>query len=911
MWPLAARLPNPPPLLVGRDGDVERLVEALGHGRLAVVYGPGGVGATALVLHAVHRVLGREVARCGYLELGDEDPAAAVIRHLAPGTPHGPAGSAGLAHDERALQLAEHHDLWVVLDGATDAHWRLATLASRYARTSRWVVISTKLPRDVILEYAQPIARLPDTALEALANRWHPALDPDERAFAVTASRGSPRRLRRMLADRMQSKPYMFAAGDDDLVGERVLGFCSATEYAMPIAMIIELTEATMLQLEDLDDRGLVKLHGSVVTLGDVRNIRELDPARARVLAERLASETDLLAVAEAIRLALVARDPGLALTMLDRDGSRLVASGFASRLARTLSASRDPALARWRLRAAVEIGDGAVLPELVADSLRTKNPGDRLLWAEAQMRTNNIEAALAIAATIDDPAARLLLARGYGTRGEIETARAELAAIKQWPDVPELVAVRALALEARLEALAGAAGPARAAAEELHARVGELSDVTRCEVLQSIASTHHDLGDLDTTERTLDELELAMHGAELERFIGRRALLVRAAAWIDRGRLADAELTLSELEHAASFATLHQPFIALLHAQLAIARGDTEAAHHALALVREVEVGTGYLGAWAAALGAQLALLAPASALTRLPPAGNGLWPTVARLHHARVALREGRELGDLTLDLELAAAGVFEASFAAQALGWERALLAGDAVRAHELALVAATRCAEAGFGVAEAIAVSAALDAAMIARVPPGYLVDRLRTLGDRLGSRRFCDDAELASVLLGDRAPEKLERFAATTGPASRRARHALGQARAADPIDRAVCEALGVRPATIVLGATADVPGWGVDRTRRRAWLPDGTVRELGDKPQLWKLLETLVGSPHLATKEVLVESAWGTPYHPLRHDKLLHNAIHKLRKLLDGAGRIETTSEGYKLGDSEPLRVVD
>jgi DNA-binding response OmpR family regulator len=92
------------------------------------------------------------------------------------------------------------------------------------------------------------------------------------------------------------------------------------------------------------------------------------------------------------------------------------------------------------------------------------------------------------------------------------------------------------------------------------------------------------------------------------------------------------------------------------------------------------------------------------------------------------------------------------------------------------------------------------------------------------------------------------------------------------------------------------------------------WRADGSLIQLADKPQLWRLLDALVSAPQGISKEQLVVGVWDVEYHPLRHDKLLHNAIHKLRKLIEDdpavPRRIPTTNAGYRLGDDAPLRII-
>ena len=901
--PLALRLPNRPPLLVGRAPEVERMAAAIRRSPLTIVYGPRGLGATAVVLDVLHREFADHVDQIRYLEPG-ADVKADVVRALGGAT----------ASAEAALDLAEAAGAWLVLDGVRDPGWRLAALVARYARASKWIAISTELPSDAVLEHAIPISALDPMALAELAASWQPGLGPGDVEVAVTAARGSPRRLRRILADRIGSANAHAPRGS---IAERVLAVLAVTELPLPRELVLDVVRGvTDADLEELDERGLVVASDAGLAIpAQIKPAAPVEPSDMSIgveLAERLGRSLDPVAIAEAIRLALSANALALAHALLERDGARLIAEGHAPRFAHVLLATHDPALTSWRLRVGVEIGDGAVLADLADDSAHSPSRTDRLLWAEALMRANKIDAALEVVSTIEDPAARLLAARGFGTRGELAAARGELERLAGMADVPRVIAVRAATLAARLEALAGRAPAARAKVAELRPQLGGLPPTAVAEVIQSIASTYHDVGDLDAAEAALDELERRLDFDELARFVGRRARLVRASVWLDRGRLDDAAHAFDEIERASSFASLHRPFLVVLRAQLALARDDLHAAARGLGEVRDLDVGTGYLGAWATSLAARLALIEPALAPMRPAPAGTGLWPMVARLDDARSALRAGRSGSPRELATD---ADSFELYFATRALEWERALVGGEAAAALALATDTAARCAHAGFGIHEADALAGAIDAAIVAGdiAARDAALDRLDALAARLGLPRQAAEIELVRELLGARRPVQLERIAMTSGPRSRRARFALGDTAIADQIDRAVCIALDVVPAAVVAGLTASWPGWGVDRTSKCVWLPDGRIVELADKPQMWKLLDTLVTTPTFAAKETLVESAWGIAYHPLRHDKLLHNAIHKLRKLIEEPGaprRIATVLDGYRLGESEPLRLI-
>ncbi len=438
-------------------------------------------------------------------------------------------------------------------------------------------------------------------------------------------------------------------------------------------------------------------------------------------------------------------------------------------------------------------------------------------------------------------------------------------------------------------------------------------------DILQSLASTFHDLGDLTATDAMLDRLDRIVDDDALGRFVARRSLLLRSIVLVERGELEAASTRLAALDRATGFASLHRPFLAMISAQLGLARGELRQAAFALASIDDGQVGSPYIGAWASALSARISIVDPEAIARRRVPTGTGLWPACARLHHARFALRHGHEGPPIGDDVALVGDdAAVELWFAARAHTWESALLAGHGGSALAVALDTAKRCADLGFTTLEAESLSGAIDAALVARDPASVelAIGRLEAAGATLQSPRYAAEIAFARELPGFIAPERLELLAA--GPMSactRRARWLLGDSQAGDRIDSAVLTALRVTRATSVMTSPTWTPGWGVDRRRRCAWRPDGTIVQLSDKPQLWRLLESLVASPSGITKEALVVGAWGVAYHPLRHDKLLHNSIHKLRKLIEDVPgdprRIPTTPDGYRIGDDIPVRVVE
>ncbi len=122
---------------------------------------------------------------------------------------------------------------------------------------------------------------------------------------------------------------------------------------------------------------------------------------------------------------------------------------------------------------------------------------------------------------------------------------------------------------------------------------------------------------------------------------------------------------------------------------------------------------------------------------------------------------------------------------------------------------------------------------------------------------------------------------------------------------------------GAPLATIITRGTTATRWLGVDGESKTVWLDTGVVVALADKPVLWKLV-TAIACAHAsmvrgASKEVLVETVWHNAYHPLRHDKRLQNAVHKLRQLFgetDAHRWLETRADGYAVAEIVTIRVA-
>jgi len=140
--PLRYRLPNAPALFVGREAETGQLAEAIGRAPVAVVWGLGGLGKTALVSRTLTRHFAREAERTVFLRLAAHDSGdqlrLELVRALVSACRVERVDWERLLADHEllvgvAIDLAEGAGLWVVLDdvqlAAGPSRARLADLA--------------------------------------------------------------------------------------------------------------------------------------------------------------------------------------------------------------------------------------------------------------------------------------------------------------------------------------------------------------------------------------------------------------------------------------------------------------------------------------------------------------------------------------------------------------------------------------------------------------------------------------------------------------------------------------------------------------------------------------------------------------------------------------------------------------
>lgn len=185
--PGAARLPEPRTPLVGREVDVDRVVEAVERGRLVTVTGPGGVGKTRVAIEAARRLAGRYGDGAAFVPLAGvgraTDVAGAVSETLALTGATGESTQAalrvGLRHRQTLLVFDNFEQLLEALDdllGLLDAcpGVRLLVTSRTVLRCDAEVVVDLEPlgvppvpPPGVTSDALDALARTPAVALFA------------------------------------------------------------------------------------------------------------------------------------------------------------------------------------------------------------------------------------------------------------------------------------------------------------------------------------------------------------------------------------------------------------------------------------------------------------------------------------------------------------------------------------------------------------------------------------------------------------------------------------------------------------------------------------------------------------------------------------------------------------------------
>jgi hypothetical protein len=924
--PLAYRLPNPPALFVGRRREAAELAALIKRAPVTVVYGIGGVGKTSLVLATMRRRYAAQVERTVMLGLR---PSAApgevqldLLRALA-GRPLD--GVATRVHDAdayaaRAIDLAEHAGRWVVLDDLHHGDPRfvgeLLARVARFARRSRWIATSRLRPETPeLVHQTLALGAMPERELDELARRARPGLTRDDCARTVRASSGSPWQLLRSLGAGDARDP-LSEVGDERALIEKL----SLLEVAVPVEALAPLG-ADAARIDRLARAGLVEHAPNGVRLHDVaRSLvdgRGDEPARTEV-GRALAAAADPAAALEGARLLVAAGDPGAAELLCAR-AAELIEAGLAPRLWRLIGDSTDLALRTVQLRCAGELGYPDVVARMPRPALDDGHAA--LLWGRAQFAIGRSREAAEIAeALVAHPSldlafeAGMLLSRCHGALGRPRDADAVLDALT--PPSPALAVLRD-ANRARWLLHTDAAA-AWALAERVQAALPGLPEGLRREVAERLGGVCVFLGRYRAATEVLPELR----EDHADVFLSREVMLWRLAVATIGGRLDESAALVRRVRAMPASTAQQRQYVDLFDNARRITMGELAGLAQALAtlLATTAAAGNAQVYHFAAVYRERLAVVRGEPAPPRAWAAGvpEPVGPEAGHLAVCRMqhALRWGHELAVPELDSELISVQVAHAIACGEA-----ALLAGepDAALAQVSRALALAR--EHGQVVLEADAAVCRCEiAAAFDRPELGDVARELAAIAEALGSPRYAAEAQFfrafAAGAFDAAALETCAVLIDVAPGAARRARRLLGGQPELDAVDTVICARIEQRGRARVEPSSAGAwqAGWGLDATRRSAWLPGRWV-DLAAVPLSQRILEVLADAGGAVTKDALLRLAWGDAgYRPERHDKRIQVAVHRLRKQVEddpaAPRRVVTTADGYALAGAFRRRVA-
>jgi hypothetical protein len=849
--PLRLRPPNPPEPFVGRAVERARLHKTLQRGPVGLVWGFSGVGKSSLVRAVV----------------ADDDAATTGVgRWLVVDAGAGRCPVVLLLHT-----LAQIPGVRLDIDAATlpDA----GAPADGNADDGLADVAVTALEEHGLRVFIDDVVRVADAprlvALVALARRFA------RQARVVVVCREDPRDPA-LLAHTVAVGPLP----DDDVVAllQDAQPTLSPPE-ARALARRARGSPWRALQLTLGDDDGGDDDHGPE------RSLLSLSPAAQGLL-------RTLALVPAAIPRTTLAR------------ATRLPAADVLDSLARRgwLEVHADAV----RLHSAARPVVTAVVH---ADADERRLRGHRLLTALVDADDPDVDLALAAVALIDDAGDSDALLRLLDRHGD--ALRHAGHAPLLWNTVRRLAGpTPSAAIAAWAAALAADVG------DDAIAALGGAPNARR-PVLLDWQRTAIDARALHDRDRTRDALTLLRAQPPTTATVeDADALLVRGDLAVVVADLDDAEDAFARAAQAPSARARLHARVGLLEVQLA--RGDLQTLPDALGStlleLRQRADDDDLVGRCTAVAHALQSLHArPGDDGRRPPPRCSAASSTNALLAGAQGALSRGdaREALDAALKArgKLAQRGHALASLEAGVLGVDAAIAAAE--RDALKALAAALR------------------DESHNARSPRFALEARFAAAVAAVAVTHGTHGAHGAHGTHGALDAALLVEFAqatATSPVVARRARALLGEDVDVDDVDRIVLARLGAaareQPATATTTTTTTTttarpavvarvvrsaagPEWTVEAAAMRILLADGSVVDLSGKKVLFDLLCALCRRGGAATKEQLLQDAWGVrEYHPLHHDNRLKVAVRKLRRLLEdvlGADPVEAHDDGYRM----------
>lgn len=936
--PLRLRVPNPPPVFIGREAELDWVRDAVVRGPVTVVSGPGGAGKSSLVLRAMHRELPAKVSDALFLTVGATAPVfESILGALAEAERVSHVDWRDLRRDPSsllalAIDLAEQNERTVILDETSpvggDTLAELVGQLAGYARRSRWIVTTRGAPS---LDGARSLdgqrlelGPMSEGELARVAELLDGTLDADQRRRLAIAADGSPWRLRRLATGGI-ARSRIDALSSIELERVRAL---SALEIEAPIEVLHALAGVDERDADELERLGLVERGSSGLRLhARARELVAPPSAGDLAFAEGEARAAEVLAHAESpdalvegLRLALRSGRDGLAARIVEERGDALFGAGFAPRLHALLARHRSAELDLARIRVALATDDPVALASL--DAPREDDARARLAWATVHLARGELgqavveaERARAAAAAAEGDVrvafeAAILHARVLMNLGQHREALAILDALDPSNDAERAERDTHVAV---VSGQLGDLARLRAAAARVERSLDRVQGPRRIELARGVALALFNAGRLRDAARVLDEW-LRPGPTSSPAYLGRLVPYLRACLAIDRGELDRADAELDAL--APYVGPLLSPYYANARALAALLRGACEEAEGWIASPLPVD-------ASASLRDERNAVRLAARIVQRLPddatpaPESESAFATLLALRRARLDLHLG--VDPTAAITALPETNHPELSLLSDIVEAEAALVEGRHARAAELALDASRRTEELGYVALSADALQIACEGLLLmddARRLEPHLC-RLEALAAALPSDRYeAVAAWMRAVVARDVDALELTLASASVAPdVAARARALLGDDPPASALDRRIVAGLAAQSgwrAPRVLG-DCTIDAWRIDLDRGRVGLSGGRTVDLSRHPLLFKILGSLAARGGRADKEALVTDVWAErSYHPLRHDNRLHAAVRKLRLRLEddprAPARLVTTEEGYALAGK--VRVV-
>ncbi|MDC3988918.1 winged helix-turn-helix domain-containing protein [Polyangium jinanense] len=908
-------LPNPPEIFEGRTDERAWLCGRLAQSPLSILWGPLGLGKTGLALRVVADL---RIPRAAYHSALDtpEDTtflisfgrclaglAGETVEWLAQGRSRADLIMLNIELAERAGAVVLVDDLHAVDHDLTE---RLLLSISRYARKSRFVVMTRTRPRhEELADKALRIEPLPEEDLARLVRRCAPLRGAPEAAALAREAMGSPFRARRLVLSQ-----------GADPGGSLLVDLGDEAKRAVQALRVLRFAAALPAHVaRELDERGLIRLTASGVRLDDrLRSLLDaepLDAAEARRTALSLVLHTEGPASAfEAVRLAIEEGDAALCASLLDERLFMLCAAGYAEGLFELLGRLESPALLGHRLGCADWIHGGASLAWAAALP-EPADPRVRLLWCRllvhggAVARARDTARALAEHGPVDlQTDAALLLADILRHTAEVDASvalleRLEVRSTSQRID-RDLRLATALMLRGDF-----------ARATDMLASMPEKLEGLRVEERRRLRAT---LASALLASSRFRELERVLGAGEPPADCRPTELFAHLALAVERGRF---DLGRRLLDRVEPFVD-ESVYLRFVHRyntlRLRLFAGPGEGLEE---LARELAFDAPQfklpeLVVWSFCAKAAIDVTcAPPVTLADLP-AGMAVPEGTARVlleaWQVIVAARRGAATASFTTPPDLPT----DVGLVARRAEAEAAIARDELDHADGILEGALDLARREGFAIEEANLLALLLDVRLLraargtsARTLVELIARSLAQAAERLGSARLAAEARLATWLVSDRRdPAVLLSMA--EDPASpvvrRRARGLLGREDTQDALDRRI-----VARSAHAAARSEDSVVVVLDLEQRALLLPSGKRVDLSSADLHVRILEVLVRGGGRATKEDLVLGAWGLPsYHPHRDDKRLQVAVHRMRQVLEEKPKepalLLRDGDGYRLG---------